>query len=64
MPIAPGLVGMLDKKNRQFLAKPARIWYCFSEMTIDPLALFTGAARLEAFGAKSRERLGNGAASH
>jgi hypothetical protein len=24
----------LTKKNRQFLAKPAGVWYCFSEMTI------------------------------
>jgi hypothetical protein len=41
--IAPGLVGTLIK-NRQFLAKPAGMRYCFSERLIDPLALFRGNA--------------------
>jgi hypothetical protein len=48
MLIAPDLVRMLDKKNRQFLVKPAGTWYCFSERSIGPaLELFMGDARPE-----------------
>jgi hypothetical protein len=40
-----GAAGARDKKNRQFLAKPAGTWYCFSESPISPQAHLTDQAR-------------------
>jgi hypothetical protein len=37
--------GTLLKKNRQFLAKLAGRWYCFSEISIRSAALFMSDAR-------------------
>jgi hypothetical protein len=50
-----------NKKNRQFLAKPAGSWYCFSEI-IDKLGSRFSRAALRR--SKAGNRLGNGAASH
>jgi hypothetical protein len=37
--------GALDKKNRQFLAKRAGTWYCFSESPISPATVSRGRLR-------------------
>jgi hypothetical protein len=43
---APGRgQGTWDKKNRQFLDKPAGNWYCFSEKRDGPRSRFMGDAR-------------------
>jgi hypothetical protein len=59
--IARSRPGKLDKKNRQFLAKPAGTWYCFSERPTSPARTSdgrraTGATCNWAFGL----RAGNG----
>src|ERR1700733_4077055 len=53
----PSSPGTPEKKNRQFLVKPAGTCYCFSERPI-------GRRATHDFGVRSSERLGNGAASH
>jgi hypothetical protein len=47
--------GTLIEENRQFLAEPAEIWYCFSERPIDRFALLMGWPDDRDFGAKGRE---------
>jgi predicted DNA-binding ribbon-helix-helix protein len=39
---AQSRAGRLIKKNRQFLAKRAATWYCFSERPISPASTFHG----------------------
>jgi hypothetical protein len=48
------------KKNRQFLAKSAGIWYRFSESR---LARLTFSMADQGFGARTEKWLGNGAAT-
>jgi hypothetical protein len=45
--------GRSDKKNRQFLAKPAKTWYCFSEISISSTRTVRGATRERGFGVKT-----------
>ena len=60
----PVNVGTVDKKNRQFLARPAETWYCLFQKVNKRGWRFlqvTGGGR--DFGVK-RGRLAKGAASH
>jgi hypothetical protein len=47
-----------SKKNRQFLAKPARVWYCFSEIPASDAKLLMGDARADCIWVNAANRIG------
>jgi hypothetical protein len=51
----PLRVGTPIKKNRQYLAKLAGTWYCFSENSDKPARRFPWTMRDLGFGVKNRE---------